>query len=121
MSRWNEWLLTPEMADQFTFPAGARIFEFSDSYSNTGWKPFNKSGQRQLREIFDRSKYYEFPFSHEINCFGWKYNVRFDLFRRNPDDFVNAPDDAIGYQFGLLASIRKRWIRLTTFRAAARR
>ena len=40
MSRWNEWLLTPEVADQFTFEDGERILEFSDSFNKTGWKPF---------------------------------------------------------------------------------
>ena len=123
MSRWNEWLLTPEVADQFTFEDGERIFEFSDSFSKTGWKPFHKSDQTQLRDIFLRMKCAESTCSEEVNCLGWTYRVKIDPFRMHPRDFANAPDDAIGYQFANHAASpqnRKRWVRLTTFRVADR-
>ena len=57
-----------------------------------------------------------------MNCLKWTYNVKFDVFRKNPGDFANAPDDAIGYQLSKHAISRncKRWIRLTTFRVADR-
>ena len=55
-----------------------------------------------------------------MNCLGWTYTVKFDLLRNNPEDFANAPDDAIGYQFAnhVASTTSKRWIRLTTFRVA---
>ena len=84
MSRWNEWLSTPEVADQFTFEDGERIFEFSDSFSKTGWKPFDKSAQTQLRDIFLRMKCAESTCSEEVNCLGWTYDVKFDFFPQEP-------------------------------------
>ena len=58
----------------------------------------------------------------EVNCLGWRYDVKFDVFRKNRRDFANAPDDAIGYQFAnhVISKYSKRWIRLTTFRVADR-
>ena len=122
MSRWNEWLLTPEVADQFTFEDGERIFEFSDSFSKTGWKPFDKSAQTQLRDIFRRMMYAESTLMNEVNCLGWRYDVKFDVFRTNRMEFANAPDDAIGYQLANHEKSKnsKRWIRLTTFRVGRR-
>ena len=113
MSRWNEWLLTPAVKDQFTFEDGERIFEFSDSFSKTGWKPFDKSAQTQLRDIFRRM--------NEVNCLGWRYDVKFDVFRTNRMEFANAPDDAIGYQLANHEKSKssKRCIRLTTFQRRA--
>ena len=128
MSRWNEWLLTPEVADQFTFEDGERIFEFSDSFSKTGWKPFDKGAQLQLRDIFldfttaNRQESVEGLESVAVNCLGWTYDVTFDPFHKDRRMFANAPDDAIGYQYSNHAMSRnsKRWIRLTTFRVADR-
>ena len=128
MSRWNQWLLSPGVAGQFTFEDGERIFEFSDSFSKTGWKPFDKGAQLQLRDIFldfttaNRQESVEGLESVAVNCLGWTYDVTFDVFHKNRRMFANAPDDAIGYQFSNHAMSRtsKRWIRLTTFRVADR-
>ena len=97
MSRWKEWFSNPEVADKYTFEDGERIFEFSDRYSRTGWKPFDKIAQLQLQALFRSC----FPVSLEstttkVNCLNWTYDVKFDLFHENPRDFANAPDDAIG-------------------------
>ena len=123
MSRWNEWLLTPEVADQFTFEDGERIFEFSDRYSRTGWKPFDKIAQLQLQALFRSC----FPVSLEstttkVNCLNWTYDVKFDLFHKNRREFANAPDEAIGYQFSShqRSTNSKRWIRLTPYKVADR-
>ena len=128
MRRWNQWLLSPGVAGQFTFEDGERIFEFSDSFSKTGWKPFDKGAQLQLRKIFldfttaNRQESVEGLESVAVNCLGWTYDVTFDVFHKNRRMFANAPDDAIGYQFSNHAMSRtsKRWIRLTTFRVADR-
>ena len=116
MSRWNEWLATPEVANQFTFEKGERIFEFSDSYSRTGWKPYDRNSQMQLRTVFDKLNP-AWEATAEVDCLGWNYFVKFDLFRKNPFDFVDAPAEAIGYQMANheCGKGKKRWIRLTTF------
>ena len=120
-SRWNEWLLTPEVADQFMFEDGERIFEFSDRYSRTGWKPYDQLTQGQLSRIFtDMIGGSSGLLGEPINCLGWVYSVKFDLFHQDRDAFLNAPRDAIGYQVADHEIIRgtKRWIRLTTYPGA---
>ena len=123
-SRWNEWRNRPEVADKYSCEDGERIFEFSDSFSRTGWKPYDKSAQQELRGIFRgcTSGSHESTFMVEVNCFGWKYWVTFDVFRENRGDFANAPDDAIGYQLSnhAISINTKRCIRLTTYRVADR-
>ena len=116
MSRWNEWLATPEVANQFTFEKGERIFEFSDSYSRTGWKPYDRNSQMQLRTVFDNLNPAR-EATAEVDCLGWNYVVKFDLFRNHSAYFVDAPAEAIGYQTANheRGNGNKRWIRLTTF------
>ena len=55
-----------------------------------------------------------------INCLGWDYSVKFDLFHQDRDAFLNAPRDAIGYQVAdhEISRGTKRWIRLTTYPGA---
>ena len=67
-------------------------------------------------------KYAESTLWNEVNCLGWTYDVKFDVFRTNRREFANAPDDAIGYQFANreISKNSKRWIRLTTFRVGRR-
>ena len=128
MSRWDAWRLSPEVADQFKFGDGERIFEFSDSFSKTGWKPFDKGAQMELRKIFldfltvDCQESVGGLESVEVDCLGWRYNVTFDPFHKDRKMFANAPDDAIGYQISNHAKSKttKRWIRLITSRAADR-
>ena len=114
-SRWKEWSSKPEVVEEYTFEYGERIVEFNDESSRTGWKPFNKSAQPKLRAIMNAG-----PAAFtEVNCLGWTYKVIFDLFRENdPSEFVDAPDDAIGYQLtNHEKSVdKKRWIRLGVFR-----
>ena len=127
MSRWDAWRLSPEVADQFKFGDGERIFEFHDERSKTGWKPFDKGAQLQLRDIFldfttaNRQESVE-GLCRKMLCLGWTYYVTFDVFHKNRRIFANAPDEAIGYQYSHLAMSRssKRWIRLTTYRVADR-
>ena len=120
-SRWNEWY--SENKDQYEFEDSERIFEFSDSYSRTGWKPFDKIAQLQLQALFRSC----FPVSlksttTKVNCLNWTYDVKFDLFHENRREFANAPDEAIGYQFSnhQRSTNTKRWIRLTTYKVADR-
>ena len=120
-SRWNEWY--SENKDQYEFEDSERIFEFSDSYSRTGWKPFDKSAQTQLRSLLRSCTHGSLESTtEEVNCLGWTYDVKFDAFRTNRMEFANAPDDAIGYQLANhgISKNSKRWIRLTTFRVADR-
>ena len=116
-SRWNEWLQT-SAAGMFEYHEGDRVFEFSDRYSRTGWKPYDLLSQSQLQRIFTDMTGGS---SHltAINCLGWEYAVKFDLFHQDRDAFLNAPRDAIGYQVAN-HEIRgtKRWIRLTTYPGA---
>ena len=114
-SRWNEWLQT-SAAGMFEYQEGERIFEFSDRYSRTGWKPYDLSSQGQLQRIFLSG----FSSDGPINCLGWVYSVKFDLLHDDRDAFLNAPRDAIGYQVANHEISRgtKRWIRLTTYPGA---
>ena len=114
-SRWNEWLQT-SAAGMFEYQEGERIFEFSDRYSRTGWKPYDLSSQGQLQRIFMSG----FSSDGTINCLGWVYSVKFDLLHDDRDAFLNAPRDAIGYQVANHEISRgtKRWIRLTTYPGA---
>ena len=117
-SRWNEWLQT-EAAGMFEYHEGERIFEFSDRYSRTGWKPYDLLSQGQLQRIFTDMTGGSSTLT-PINCLGWDYSVKFDLFHQDRDAFLNAPRDAIGYQVANHEIIRgtKRWIRLTTYPGA---
>lgn len=118
-NRWNEWLQTASR--WYEFHEGDRIFEFSDRYSRTGWKQYDLLSQDQLKRIFTdhmigggRSTFYM------IDCLGWNYSVKFDLFHQEREAFLNAPSDAIGYQVSNHEIIKgtKRWIRLTTYPGA---
>ena len=118
-SRWNEWLQTSAALGVFNFHEGDRVFEFSDHYSRTGWKQYDLLSQDQLRSIFTNTTGGSSPLT-TINCLGWDYSVKFDLFHQDRDAFLNAPRDAIGYQVADHEIIRgtKRWIRLTTYPGA---
>ena len=118
-SRWNEWLQT-SAAGMFEYQEGERIFEFSDRYSRTGWKPYDLAAQGQLQLIFRTGGSSGLLTTEPINCLGWVYSVKFDLFHDDRDAFLNAPRDAIGYQVANHEISRgtKRWIRLTTYPGA---
>ena len=117
-SRWNEWLQN-SAAGKFEYHEGERIFEFSDSFSRTGWKPYDQLAQGQLYFIFTDMTGGSSTLK-PINCLGWDYSVKFDLFHRDGTAFVNAPKDTIGYQVALheMTQGTKRWIRLTTYPGA---
>jgi len=105
----------------FEYEAGESIFEFSDRYSRTGWKPYDLFSQGQLQRIFtDTTGGSSGLLGQPINCLGWDYSVKFDLFHDDRDAFLNAPRDAIGYQVANHEISRgtKRWIRLTTYPGA---
>ena len=104
----------------FEYQEGERVFEFSDSYSETGWKPYDLVSQGQLKRIFTEMMYGGSSPLTPINCLGWEYLVKFDLFHHDRDAFLNAPRDAIGYQVANHEISRgtMRWIRLTTYPGA---
>ena len=117
-SRWNQWLETQYVAGSFDYQHGDRIFEFSDNSAHRGWKPYDKDSQIMLRRIFssemnDNLETAQVP----LNCLGWMYLVKFDLFHKTPQDFLCAPSDAIGFQLSSheASDNTKRWIRLATF------
>ena len=80
---WNRWL-QEEARDQITFEKGERVFEFGDSHSWTGWKPFEACAQRQLRRMFCEMQDVQ---SHlePLDFLGWQYFVQFvDVFHESP-------------------------------------
>ncbi len=116
-SRWNEWLETAA-GGKFDFQPGDRIFEFSDNLTPWGWrwKPYDKDGQVELQRIFSLM-YSDFETPQvPLDCLGWTYRVKFDLFHNTRQDFHRAPLDAIGFQLSNhpVSNMSKRWIRLAT-------
>ncbi len=117
-SRWDQWQETQYVAGSFHYQNGDRIFEFSDNFACGGWLPYDKYSQIMLRRIFLSAMNENFERAHYLNCLGWMYLVKFDLFHKNsPQDFLCAPSDAIGFQLSSheASDNTKRWIRLATF------
>ncbi len=116
-SRWNEWLETAA-AGKFDFQPGDRIFEFSDNLTPWGWrwKPYDKDTQVELQKIF-LSMNADFETAQvPLDCLGWTYQVKFDLFHNTRQDFHEAPLDAMGFQLSdhPVSKKSKRWILLAT-------
>ena len=117
--RWHEWQRLPQVLEQNVFHAGERVFEFSDEWSITGWKPHPKDAQEQLKLILEKNIITGGATNLEpVNCLDWEYLVKLDIYRSVREDFVDAPMDAIGYQCANHSASpknTKRWIRLSTY------
>ena len=112
--RWHEW--QAENQAFFNFRAGERVFEYTDNFSPTGWKVYDRIAQEQLRRIFVDLMESGESNQEDVDCLGWKYTVKFDVFHRDASTFANAPQHAIGYQVANheKSTSTTRWIRLST-------
>ncbi len=118
-SCWIEWLEDQHLhGGCFDFQAENRVFEYSDSFAPRGWKPYDMESQVDLQRIFhcEMNADFETHYCH-LDCLGWSYLVKFDLFHNCLEDFHSAPSDAIGFQLSSheASNNTKRWIRLATF------
>ena len=116
-SPWYQWMEHQRAAGRYDFQYGSRVFEYTDSFAPRGWKQYDTVSQVELRRIFENMSLDFQTDQVPLDCMGWTYYVKFDIFHTNPQDFHSAPADAIGFQLSGHEASRntKRWIRLVTF------